>query len=96
MYSGFDPIKPAKSVLPRGIVGSDYLTFNLLATNIEPSHDDALSGVNRYEDPSVETRTARMEAFQTVDGGKACLGIVKGEKFPVHGSPVARCGVFQC
>ena len=59
------------------------------------SQNDLLPYTYRNQDPSVETRTARVEALKAVDGGKAELVVVEGEKLPVHGSPVARCGAFR-
>jgi len=36
-----------------------------------------------------------VKPLQPVDGRKAVIGIVEGQKLPVHGAPGRACGVLQ-
>ncbi len=47
------------------------------------------------EQAPIEAPVTRVESFQAVDGGKAGMGIVKGEQFPVDGVPSFPRGAFR-
>lgn len=54
---------------------------------------DALHG-HRDEHTPIEAAATWAEPLQAVDGGKAGLGIVKGEQFPVNSVPSLPRGAF--
>ena len=56
-------------------------------THIEPDRKNGSVGLDRDQDAAVEAGAAGVEPLQPVDGREAGLGVVEGEKLPVHGAP---------
>lgn len=74
---------------------ADMEKLGLLAREIFWIASRAVQKSVWQENSSVETFVTRAEPLQAVDGGQAGLGIVEGEKLPVHAAPVVRCGALQ-
>ena len=80
--------------------------YGAIPDHIEPGWKNGSTGPYRDQDTAVKVETARVEALEAVDGGKAGLGVAEGEKLPaclcrarhgrqVHRATVARCGAFR-
>jgi len=69
--------------------------YGAIPDHIEPGWKNGSTGPYRDQNTAVKAGTARVEALKAVDGGKAGFGVVEGEKLPVHGATVARCGAFR-